>query len=283
MQEFIMSAKTHSDMTQLSIFDARLGVTRTNIDVSVEGPESAISFSKEAKSGAEAIRNGENIDGKRLQPLAKGLMEVENPIGPAPSIAEKLAGELLSAADALNNTKVEVPAIITQLRKAVADIVDPTFPPPPAKSLKERQAEFRRILAHATGSAEFYVHGGPWAVAITLTQGVHFVVENGGRSDRGTAFWLADVIASYQGEAKLLRMEIQFWKLELVLKDGAVRGGVVTCGNGNGKEIVRQELDYCDFILDEGIVLYVGWNYIEDATSKTGYKRIRTILLPSEY
>jgi hypothetical protein len=151
------------------------------------------------------------------------------------------------------------------------------------RTLKERQSEFRRTLAHACGSEEFYVHGGPWAVPITLTEGMHFVVENGGRSDRRTAYWLADIIASYQGEAQLLRMDIQFWKLELVLKDGSIRGGVVTCGNGNGKEIVRQELDYCDFILDEGIELYVGWNYVEDPRSKTGYKKIRTILLPSEY
>jgi hypothetical protein len=189
-------------------------------------------------------------------------------------------------ADYVPSSTVENEALEQTLDEERAGPIEDVIPGIPCSSgrtLEERQGEFRKTLAHACGSEQFYVHGGPWAVPITLTEGVHFVVENGGRSDRGTAYWLADLIASYQGEAKLLRMDIQFWKLELVPKDGVVRGGVVTCGNGNGKEILRQELDYCDFILDAGIEFYVGWNYIEDTGSKTGYRRIRTILLPSEY
>jgi hypothetical protein len=75
---------------------------------------------------------------------------------------------------------------------------------------------------------------------------------------------LLDIIAIAQRYEKAVSAEpFQVWKL-------AVQGnqnGTVTCEDGNGKEVYRQELEYTDFPLPE-ITFYVTDN---------------VILLPGEY
>ena len=69
------------------------------------------------------------------------------------------------------------------------------------------------------------------------TDGVHYVAE------QGRAYWLVDAIASYQH--KLRGEEFQCWNLK-------VKGNtaVLTCDDGNDKELIRQEIEYTDFPQD---------------------------------
>ena len=111
-------------------------------------------------------------------------------------------------------------------------------------------------LHQFTGTEHWYRH--PLARAVTYTDGAKYVAEQGG------AYWLLDIIAIAQRHEKAVSAEpFQVWKL-------AVQGnqnGTVTCEDGNGKEVYRQELDTTDFPVPE-ITFYFTDN---------------VILLPGEY
>jgi hypothetical protein len=107
-------------------------------------------------------------------------------------------------------------------------------------------------LYQFTGTGAYH----KWSVLfpnLVMTDGAKHVAEE------GKAYWLMDAIGSYQHK---LRNKDQFWKLKT--KDNK---GVLTCTNGNEKELVKQDIDYTDFPL-ESIELYCMNN---------------VILLPSEY
>ena len=98
-------------------------------------------------------------------------------------------------------------------------------------------------LAQFYGTSQWYK--GPFS-RFSMTDGIFFLTENG-------AAWLIDVLASYQG-AKLDRQTegFQLWKLKVT--DGSA---VVTCqADSNTPNLVKQEIPYTDFPLDE-ITLYV--------------------------
>jgi hypothetical protein len=88
---------------------------------------------------------------------------------------------------------------------------------------------------------------GLFGLNIVLTDGALRVAE------RCDAFWLLDVIYSYQYLEKLRREDFQVWTLTLNKDDG---GGKVTCTDGNDNLLLEQELDYTDFPLPEGITLW---------------------------
>lgn len=77
---------------------------------------------------------------------------------------------------------------------------------------------------------------------LVLTDGVKFLCVE------AECFWLMDIIGSYQKQ--LAKEPFQVWKLVV-----ADRKAVVTCIDGNDKEVVRQEVGYTDFPL-ESIELY---------------------------
>jgi hypothetical protein len=94
---------------------------------------------------------------------------------------------------------------------------------------------------------------------ILLTDGAFLMAELCG------AFWLLDIIASYQRKPKLKKIDFQVWRLTIDTTTGA---GMVTCTDGNNKKLAEKELDYTDFPLPEGITLW---------------KEGDVILLPSEH
>jgi hypothetical protein len=85
---------------------------------------------------------------------------------------------------------------------------------------------------------------------VFLTDGALYLAEHGG-AGAATAFWLMDVIASYQGEKQMKRIENpQLWKIEC-FGEGSKRSCVVSCGNKPDKPIIRQEIEYTNFLLNE--------------------------------
>lgn len=146
----------------------------------------------------------------------------------------------------------------------------------PAIAKQPNRAELvRQELCCFSGTEEWHHHPGLFRLPILLTDGAKFVAEKCGPDDTHGAYWLMDVIASYQGEKYLARHEFQTWKLTIHLpgESNASRRGTVTCFDGN-KQLVRQEIGHTDFILDDGITLYA---------SVEGDPCSLIILLPSEY
>jgi hypothetical protein len=74
------------------------------------------------------------------------------------------------------------------------------------------------------------------------------------------AFWLLDIILSYQVYKKIRLEPFQVWKLTL---DGADKtSAFVVCTDGNDRQLVKQYIDYTDFPLPEGMVLWKEGNVI---------------------
>lgn len=151
----------------------------------------------------------------------------------------------------------------------------------PAERKRFYQVLARKLnheLAYFSGTEQWYRHGGFWRHEILLTDGVMHLAEHGGRNN-GTAFWLVDAIASYQGEKVLARHPFQVWKLIVTEEEGQSRCARLICTNGNSeKPIVEQEIEYTDFLLDE-VQLYASVEPVD----ATGKKKRVIILLPSEY
>ena len=117
-------------------------------------------------------------------------------------------------------------------------------------------AELQSELRHFTGSENWYRYG--LVKSIVYTDGVKHV------ADRAGAYWLIDQIALSQKFEKAVSAEpFQFWKLKV----NADHSCVLSCEDGNGKTVLRKELEFTDFPLSE-ISFYFTDN---------------TILLPSEY
>jgi hypothetical protein len=108
-------------------------------------------------------------------------------------------------------------------------------------------ADLLSALDQFTGSAERYQHA--MLSDLTYTQGVRYMAEH------ACAYWLIDVIASYQTVPAIRREPFQQWKL---VRKTAAHGddcAVVTCTNGDGKVLARQRIAYTDFPLPS-IVMY---------------------------
>ena len=96
---------------------------------------------------------------------------------------------------------------------------------------------------------------------LNFTDGVKVMAEMCG------AYWLIIAIFSWQVHEKVKDEPFQVWKLRF--KDNVQSGdALLICEDGNNKELARQEIEYTDFPLEEGITLYLS----------TG-----VLMLPSEY
>jgi hypothetical protein len=113
-------------------------------------------------------------------------------------------------------------------------------------------AELEAELPHFTGTEEYHRIVYPWLrnTDFLLTDGAKHLADKAGVIG-GTAYWLIDLIASYQREKPVKDEPFQVWKL--TVKDTV---GKVTCDDGNGRILASQDIPFADFALDE-VTLYV--------------------------
>lgn len=109
-------------------------------------------------------------------------------------------------------------------------------------------------LAQQIGSEAVFRH---WTRQLVYTEGVQYLAEHAG------AFWLIDLVASWCIDPRIQAQEFVHWKLTV----NPDRTAVAIADDGNGNEILRQDIEFTDFPLDE-ITLFL---------------TERTLLLPSEY
>jgi len=86
-------------------------------------------------------------------------------------------------------------------------------------------------------------------------------------------FWLVDLIASYQHT--LTKQPFQVWKF---VCNTELHLGNMTCEDGNGNELVRQEIEYTDFPLDELTL----WAELGGYGSMDNWTEAMVLMVPSE-
>lgn len=141
---------------------------------------------------------------------------------------------------------------------------------------KAMAKNLRHALAGFSGTEQWHRHRCFSPLPILLTDGALYLAENGGGSGP-SAFWLMDAIASYQGERKLARHHFQTWRLIVTPEsENKSRSAVLICGEIQ-KPIVKQEIEFTDFLLDGETLLYASRDELEPG------KLCLIILLPGEY
>ena len=124
----------------------------------------------------------------------------------------------------------------------------------------ESPEEIREMLVQATGTEQYW-RAFPNNDKFLFTDGVKLMAEMCG------AFWLITAVFSWQGKAKVRSEPFQVWILRFIDKEKG-DNALLICEDGNKKELTRQEIEFTDFPLPEGIKLYLVDNIL---------------LLPSEY
>lgn len=112
--------------------------------------------------------------------------------------------------------------------------------------MKMSVAEFSASLSYFYCSEDWH----QWSALfpkMRLSDGAKFVAEEAG------AYWLMDIIGSYQGYPRFKAEGFQTW--QLTKKPGTNRA-VVRATDGNGNVLAIQENEYTDFPLDT-ITLYL--------------------------
>jgi hypothetical protein len=110
--------------------------------------------------------------------------------------------------------------------------------------------QLKRALDGFYATGEWHHHRCFARYPVFLTDGVLYLAEHGG-AGATTAYWLMDVIASYQGEKQMKRIENpQLWKIEC-FGEGSKRSCVVSCGNNPDKPIIKQAIEWTNFLLNE--------------------------------
>jgi len=141
---------------------------------------------------------------------------------------------------------------------------------------KAMAKDLRHALAGFYGTEQWHRHRCFAPLPILLTDGALYLAENGGGSGP-SAFWLMDAIASYQSEKKLARHHFQTWRLIVTPEsENKSRSAVLICGEVQ-KPIVKQEIEFTDFLLDGETLLYASRDELEPG------KLCLIILLPGEY
>jgi hypothetical protein len=116
--------------------------------------------------------------------------------------------------------------------------------------LEIARRQLKRDLDGFYATGEWHHHRCFARYPVLLTDGALYLAEHGG-GGATTAYWLMDVIASYQGEKQMQRIENpQLWKIECV-GAGSKRSCVVSCGNNPNKPIMKQEIEWTNFLLNE--------------------------------
>lgn len=125
-------------------------------------------------------------------------------------------------------------------------------------------AELEGELAHFTGTESYTNLRYPWLrKRFLLTDGAKHLAE------KAQAFWLMDAIASHQTNKQVAVEVFQVWTLTVNEKHEAV----LTCTDGNEKQLASQSIPYTDFPL-KSITLYA---------EQSDYLDGRVVMLTSEY
>ncbi len=122
---------------------------------------------------------------------------------------------------------------------------------------KITEEQFKETLAHFTGTLRYWEHKLFNGARLLLTDGCDYVRK------QGEAYWLFDLILSYQSSKGFYLNPFQVWKLKKQDNDS----WIITCTDGYDKLMVAQEIEYSDFPMKE-IEIWVERN---------------TALLPSEH
>jgi len=109
-----------------------------------------------------------------------------------------------------------------------------------------------QVLRCFTGTEGYHRH---WMNRITFTDGVHFLAEQAG------AYWLIDLIASWQVKPKVRNKEFQVWILTVDRNPKARKMAYARCYTdtpepNNANQVCVQGIHYTDFPLDT-IKLYL--------------------------
>jgi len=91
-------------------------------------------------------------------------------------------------------------------------------------------------LNQFTGTEQYFKH---WTGALVYTDGVQYLGANG-------AYWIIDLVASYQTAKFIKNNPFQSWKISRTNKGGFV----AICTDGNEKELIKQEGEYTDLLFD---------------------------------
>lgn len=117
------------------------------------------------------------------------------------------------------------------------------------------EAEIKAELAHFTGTEAYHAYG-----RILLTDGALRIAE------LCKAFWLMDVVASWQTAKRVACEPFQTW--EISVQDSKAE---VKATDGNSKMLAEQKIEYTDFPM-RSAKMYL----VNDG-------RYRVLMLPSEY
>jgi len=116
------------------------------------------------------------------------------------------------------------------------------------------QKELLENLNQFTGTGNYY----KLYLQVILTDGTKYLMEV------ASCYWLGDIVLSYQTIKKVSTESFQVYKLKVNLEN---QTAVMTCDDGNGHILKRQNIEFTDFPLKE-ITLY----YVDNI-----------LMLPSEY
>lgn len=105
--------------------------------------------------------------------------------------------------------------------------------------------ELRIQLSNFSGTQNYSEHKTIGMDKILLTDGCEFLREH------AKCYWLFDLICSYQ--YKITDEPFQVWKLK---KTGSI-GWIVSANDGNYNRLVKQNIVYSDFPLEEGITIFL--------------------------
>jgi len=128
-------------------------------------------------------------------------------------------------------------------------------------------SEIKNFIAHCYGSDSPYIKHS-LVKRLVFTESVNWIRQ------AADCFWLVDVVASYQHE--LMKQPFQVWKFTCNTES---KQGTVTCEDGNGHELVRQEIEYTDFPLDELVLWAELGGY---GTSAENWTPAMVLMVPSE-
>ena len=123
-----------------------------------------------------------------------------------------------------------------------------------ASGTSPTQKQLLRELAHFTGDLERFRH---WTGRTIYTPGVQYLAEN------ANAYWLVDLVVSWQLQRKIAAARFQVWKLT-VRPD---RTAMAVATDGGDRELATQTIPLTDFPLEEVSLWLVDG----------------TLMLPSEY
>jgi len=102
-----------------------------------------------------------------------------------------------------------------------------------------KTAKLVQSLGHFIGTERYYPH---WTKSIRWTDSIQFLCEE------AKAYWLMDIVASYQMHKKVRNARFQLWKIKMNPDDTAL----VTMQEDTGQPyLVSQEIPYTDFPLKE--------------------------------